>query len=194
MYNSLYGNFRNRTFSNIWESAEDFVADYKGSGVYVTNNKISDASATSLFYLLYSEYGDSVISSDNEDIFRYQIFSTIFEYGPSWEKKLDIQNKLRTLTDNDLELGTKTIYNKALNPGTSTTTAELDYINEQNTATIKRGKLDKYAQLYEILDNDITKQFISKFKKYFLQIVLPERPLWYTTHVEEDEGDVEDND
>ena len=187
MYNnSLYGNFRNKKFSDIWSEASDFVDEYKDSGVYQTSNKISDDSATTLFYLLYSEYGNSVIASSDENQFKYQIFSTIYEYGPTWEKRVDIQSKLRALTDTDLEESTKTIYNKALNPGNTPSTAELSYINEQTTANVKKGKLDKYAQLYELLSTDVTRDFITKFKKYFLQIVLPENALWYVSEGDKD--------
>lgn len=183
MYNnSLYGNFRNRKFSDLWSKATDFLADYKDCGVYIESNKIEDSSVLTLFYLLYSEYGNSVIASSDEEQFKYQIFSTIFEYGPTWEKRLDIQSKIRHLTDAELQSGNKQIWNKALNPGVEPSTQaleELQYINVQNTSNVKRGKLDGLMAQYQILNTDVTKDFISKFKKYFLQIVIPELPLWY---------------
>lgn len=151
------------------------------------NNNVSDGALLTLYYLLYSEYGNSVIASSDENQFKYQVFSTIFEYGPTWEKRLEIQNKLRELTDGDLEQGTKTIYNKALNPGNTPSTDELSYINEQTTSNIKRGKLDKYTELYSILDTDVTRDFITKFKKYFLQIVIPEKPLFYVSEGDDSE-------
>lgn len=183
--NSLYGNFRQLKLSDVWSASSDFVTDYKNSGLAPANNKITDASAESLFYLLYARYGNNVVASSDINQFKYQVYDIIFEYGPTWEKRIDLQNKLRTLTDTDLEEGTKQIYNKALNPSTAPTTEELSYISEQTTAKMKRGKLDKYSQLYEILRSDVTSLFLSKFQKLFLQIVQPELPLWYKTQEDE---------
>ena len=81
--NSYYGNFRNRKFTDIFGKVEDFSAEYKASPLYVTNNKISDASISVLYYLLYSNYGNSTIASDDENQFKFQLFTTIFEYGPA---------------------------------------------------------------------------------------------------------------
>lgn len=184
---SNYGNFRQLKFKDIWETATEFTNEYKGSGLAPDNNKIKDASATTLFYLLYSNFADSVIASANIEQFKYQVWSTIFEFGPTWERRVEIQYELRKLTDDELAEGNKQIYNKALNPSTSPTTSELDYISEQTVAKMKRSKLDKYSTLYEILNTDVTSRFISKFKKLFLQIVQPELPLWYNTTLTEEE-------
>lgn len=189
MNNSLYGAYyRNRKFSDIWETAEDFVLDYKDSGVHPTANSISDTSATTLFYLLYSEYGNSVISSSDETQFKYQIFSTIYCYGPAWEKKLDIQSKLRALDLATID-DTKVINNHALNPGTEPTTEELDYISDQNTSIHKRSSLDKYGLLYDLINKDETRDFLTKFKRFFLTIVYPETPLWYVSEEEEEDDE-----
>ena len=95
---------------------------------------------------------------------------------------------MRNLTDTELTTGTKAIYNRAENPGTTPTTgslSELTYINEQNTSNTKKSKLEAYAELYALIDMDVTQAFIDKFKKLFLNIVQPELPLLY----EEDEDD-----
>ena len=61
----------NVTFTDIYNNAEDFVNDYKSSGLYINFDndpdknkisiKISDDSATTLYYLLYAKYGNSSI-------------------------------------------------------------------------------------------------------------------------------------
>ena len=51
----------NVTFTDIYNNAEDFVNDYKTSGLYNNSNKITDANATTLYYLLYAKYGNSSI-------------------------------------------------------------------------------------------------------------------------------------
>lgn len=187
-WNSYYGNYRTRKFEDIWTNEAEFNDDYIHSGLYADNNKLKPASVITLFYLLYGAYGGSHIASSNETQFKYQVFSKIFEYGPSWEKKLDIQSKLRALTDDELAAGSKQIFNKALNPGTEPTTEELDYISEQTTSKTTRGKLDSYTILVGLLEKDITKEFIDRFKPLFLQIVMPERPLWYENTIDEEEN------
>lgn len=191
--NSLYGNFRNFKFTDIWNNADDFVADYKDSGLYSNTNKISDANANTLYYLLYANYGNSVVASSDPTRFAYNVFAIIYESGPSWEKELEVQNKLRSLTDADLLSGAEQIVNHAYNPSQAPATNAFDalsYINEQSANKYKKGKVDGYALLLQLLKSDVTSIFISKFKKLFLTIVEPERPLWYVTNTEVEENDI----
>lgn len=128
---------------------------------------------------MYSAYGQSTIASTDPTQFKYQIFSTVYEYGPTWEKRIDIQNELRSLTADQLAEGNKAIFNRALNPGTTPTTEELSMVSEQTVQKNKRSKLDQYERLYSLLNTDVTAAFISKFKKYFIQIVQPDAPKLY---------------
>lgn len=184
--NSYYGNFRTRTFSDIWPAETNFLQDYDDSGLRVVGNSITNDSVEILFYLLFAEYGGSHIASSDETQFKYQVFSTIFKYGPTWERQLDIQAKLRALTDEDISTGNRQIFNKALNPGTEPSTEELDYVSEQTVAKYARGKIESYAALNDILKADVSQTFVKQFKKYFLQIVMPERPLWYENTIDEE--------
>lgn len=176
-------------FTDVWDNAADFVADYKSSGLYVTGNKISDTSATTLFYLLYARYGNSPMANRDVTQFQYKIFSVIFQYGPKWEKDLDIQAKVRALTDDEIRLGSKAIYNQALNPADAPSTAtleELTYINQQNTTNYKKSPLEGYTLLEQLLRDDITKIFVDKFNICFKKFVENERPLIYVTEDEDD--------
>lgn len=183
--NSLYGNFRSPKFSDIWSSEEAFRADYDASALKV--NFQNENSLTTIFFLLYAKYGNSVIASSDVNQFKYQIYMKIFQYGPTWEKRLDIQATLRTASIDDLRLGSKQVYNHAYNPSTTPTTDtldELNFVNDQNVTKSKKGLLDTYAFLYNMLETDVTGEFIDKFKKLFLVIVAPEAPLWYVTDTE----------
>ena len=178
---SLYGNFRTRTFTDIYTSFEDFSEDYQSCGI---PTRISDENLTTLYYLLYARYGNSNIASSDENQFKYKLFSTIFMYGPAWQKRLDIQQKLVDLSDDEIVKGSTAIYNSALNPSSSPSTQsleELNYINSQNTTKYKKSKIEGYATLYSLIETDVTEEFIGKFKKLFITIVEPELPLWYTT-------------
>ena len=184
---SLYGNYRQVKFTDVWQTAESFVSDYKNNGIETT---ISDKTATTLYYLLYSRYGNSVLASSDTNRFKYDVWATIFSYGPTWEKRLEIQGKLRNLTDDELFTGATQIYNHAYNPGTAPSTSTLDEltaINEQNTSKNKKGKMDAYAMLIALLETDVTESFLDKFKKLFLKVVQPELPLWYATKTVDDD-------
>lgn len=181
---SLYGSYRQKRFTDVYESVEDFLADYKDCGIPTT---ISDNSAQTLFYLLYGSYGNDVVASSDINRFKYKLFSIIFQYGPNWEKQLEIQNKLRGLTEDDIRLGSRQIYNTAQNPSTepsTDTTDELQYINNQNVTKNQRGVLEGYATLLSLLRTDVTQEFLNRFRKLFLTIVQPEEPLLYITEVD----------
>lgn len=302
-----------KLMTDVWSKATDFVTDYQNIGIPTT---ISVQNATTLYYLLYARYGNTPIANYDEEQWKYKIFSIVFQYGPTWEKRLDIQNTLRGLQISDLvdngsfhelfshnasETSSKTgsdnntrtlnttekntgtsavantgtdttastgtqsvahtgtvgttgetedIKNHAYNPSTSPAQnaySPLSYINEQNanknnanstvtnnltdattndlqnqtthdttstttndlsradTGTIKddrtitdsasaentsqnetttvmtAGKLKAYEKLLELLETDVTGNFISKFKVCFKQFVMPERHMIYVT-------------
>lgn len=185
--NSLYGNYRQVKFTDVYPDVDTFLTEYNSNGIKTT---ISQESATTLYYLIYSRFGNSVIASSDTNRFKYDLFGTIFSYGPTWEKRLEIQEKLRDLTDDDLFAGATQIYNHAYNPGTAPSTNyidELPAINEQNTSKHKKDKMSGYAMLMSLLETDVTERFLDKFKKLFLKIVQPERPLWYATETIDDD-------
>lgn len=186
MFNSLYGNYRQVKFTDVYPDATTFVNDYTTSAIPTT---ISNDTATTLYYLLYSRYGNSVIASSDTNRFKYDLFATIFSYAPTWEKRLDVQEKLRDLSDEELITGQATINNHSYNPSTAPSTGTLDElttINEQVTQKGKRDKLTAYTELLRALWTDVTEQFLDKFQKLFLIILQPELPLWYATPVTND--------
>lgn len=179
MNNSLYGSYLTRTFTDIYGTLDKFKEDYENNGIRKT---ISDESLELLYYLLYGRYGNSHIASSDENQFGYKLFSVIFMYGPSWEKRLDIQNKVRNLTEDELTTGSKAINNRAMNDDSAPSTSsirELDFINEQNTQTYIKSKLDAYGLQWDLLATDVTEEFLSKFKKLFITFVSPQGDLWY---------------
>ena len=191
--------YNTKLFSEVWDTAEDFSSDYKTSALYdatsasVLNNSLSDANINKLFYLLYARYGNNPMSNLDETQFKYKIFSIIFEYGPNWQKELELQNTLRTMTLDDLQTGQFAIYNQAAHdasaPSTSTTT-EISFINNQNTSRLKKGKLNAYNELLLLLKRDVTKEFIDRFAICFKKFLFT-KPTIYVTEIEEGE---EDND
>ena len=199
--NSMLPRYDTKLFCEIYDNADDFISDYKASGLYDAvsvgtppvlhlNNSLSDQEATILFYLLYAKYGNNPIANYDENQFKYKIFATIFQYGPAWSKKLDIQKKVRELTEEDIRLGSKAIYNHAYNPSTSPSTAsleELQAINEQNTTNYKKSKLEAYTALWDLVVSDVSEAFLKKFEKLFKQFISPERTWIYQTDEDEDD-------
>lgn len=166
-------------FADIYGDEESFIEDYKNLGIPTT---ITEESATMTFYLLYGRYGNNPISNCDVNQFKIKLFNTIWQYGPSWEKRLDIQSKLRNLTDDELIAGAKTINNHSFNPSTEPSTSsleELTTIDNQNTTSFKRSKLEAYAQIWSLIKTDVTEDFIERFKNLFKKFVAPENPLLY---------------
>lgn len=156
---NLLPQYDTKLFTDFYETVNDFCYDYQHIGIPTT---ISVDNAKTLYYLLYAKYGNSPIANFDETQFKYKLFSVIFMYGPTWEKKLDIQATLRGLTEAQIKTGmaraisnTGTvgtsgsntynnltsadsgtdIHNHAYNPATdpsTQTTTELNYINEQH--------------------------------------------------------------
>ena len=137
-----------------------------------------------LYYLLYARYGNSSIASSDENQFKYKVFMTIFEYGAAWRIRLQLQEKLLNTKVDGTEAshGTIMYYNHAENPDTAPGTGDfqaLDGISSQNTSNVKRGKLEGYAMIGSLIDTDHTQWFLDKFKKLFIKVVTPQKPLWY---------------
>ena len=192
--------YNTKRFSEIWTDATSFILDYKSSSLYDANtinnviyynNSLKDENITKLYYLLYARYGNNPIANFDENQFKYKVFSIIFEYGPNWQKELEIQNNLRGLTEDQLMEGHFAIYNQAAHdataPSTNTTT-ELSYINNQNTTRVKKARLNAYNDLLILLKTDVTKQFIDKFEKLFKKFLYG-RPTLYATEINEEENE-----
>lgn len=191
-FSDLYGNYRNRTFSDIWEDFESFLEDYRLNGIGQVLQ--SQQSLQTLYFLLYARYGNSTIASFDENQFKYKVFAIIFMYGPTWEKRVQLQKEIRELKIEDLVKGATAIYNTALNPSTSPSTEtleELPYIDSQNVNKYKKSIGDAYRQLIELLETDVTAYFLDRFKSLFLSFVAPEKPLWYVTDLKEGEKEDE---
>lgn len=171
-------------FNDIWSSADEFKTDFTSSPFVSSISSNNPDNVSLLYYLLYARYGNNPIANRDTEQFKFKVYSIIFQYGPTWEKKLDIQKKLRNLTDDEILAGSKAIYNSAVNPSTEPSTGsleELTYINAQNTTNYKRGKLEGYGTLWELLNTDVTGAFLNKFKVCFKQFVRPEEQLLYIT-------------
>ena len=170
-------------FGEVYNDADIFFEDYQNMGIPTT---IKEASCKTLFYLLYAKYGSSHFANTNLVQSKLKIFSTIFKYGPTWEKKLEIQEELRDLDLDDLREGVKQITNHANNPNTAPSTSaleELEYIDEQHAVNYKKNTVDAYANLWNMLATDVTEEFLNRFNKIFTFVTLEENAYLYKEEV-----------
>ena len=142
----------------------------------------TNGNMTTLYYLLWARYASSHIRSDYPQQWKMKVMMTVFEYGPTWSKRLEIQEKVRNMSDEEIQKGTIMTYNTAMNPDGAPTTDTWDTlkgINSQNKNLYQRGKLDSYAYIDQILKTDVTRDFIEKFKKFFDIMAAPGMKLDY---------------
>ena len=118
-----------KLMTEVWDSAAKFVLDYKNVGIPTT---ITDQNATTLYYLLYARYGNTPIANFDENQFKYKVFSVIFQYGPTWEKRLEVQGLLRQMSLDDMTV-------EAITATSSTATA---------STTASRSGSDDYSRDY----------------------------------------------
>lgn len=142
----------------------------------------TNGTMTTLYYLLWARYASSHIRSDYPQQWKMKLMMTVFEYGPTWSKRLEIQEKVRNMSDDEIQKGTIMTYNSAMNPDGAPTTETwetLKGINSQNKNLYQRGKLDSYAYIDQILKTDVTREFVEKFKKFFDIMASPGMKLDY---------------
>lgn len=183
--------YKTKIFTEVFDDYGTFKYHYINCGIPQTigsDDSTSTSSLQTLYYLLYARFGNSPISNMDENQFIYKVFSIIFQYGATWEKKLSVQAELRSLTEEDLLSGAFAIQNHAFNPSTDPATDSeeiLEYINEQNTSKVKKPKIEAYLQLYRVLNADMTEEFLRRFNVCFKQFVGPEYVFPYATREDE---------
>lgn len=188
--------YSTKSLTDVWEDASTFLNEYKESPFYnAAGCSLLESNITLTYYLLYNKYGNTPIANLDENQFKFRIFGTIMQYGPTWEQKLKIQEKLRSLgldDTSDIYKGSKAIYNHANNPETTPTTADLEeinYINDQSTSGYKKSKLEGLALFAESLRDDVTSSYIDKFRKMFRQIVFVVPHAIYVEESEDNEDE-----
>lgn len=191
-YDSSYYGCRNRTrtFADIFPDVDTFKTEFGNSALKPTG--FSDDSQSKLYYLLYAAYGNSHIASSDETQFKYKLYTIVFSKGIQWQKAVEIQDKLQTLTDKDILARGQNISSHAYNPGEGgTTTVEgsetpiLNYVNDQSSTTATLDKVSAYSRYLSAL-TDVTTDFIASFAPLFLKVVYPDGPLLYVEGGDDD--------
>lgn len=177
--------YQTKTFATVFPKVDDFILCYNEGKIPAL---LEEKDVHTLYYLLYARYANSPIANLDENQWKYKMLSVIFQYGPAWVKRLEIQAKIRGLTDEEIIIGSKAIYNRALNPDTIPSTKsleELERIDEQNTTNYKKSKLEAYSMLMENIRVDVSEVFLQKFDKLFLTVVANQYPAIYESEEED---------
>ena len=182
--------YNTKKFNEIFPDAASFKDNYDTFQTTAgLTNKLDDTDVAITWQLLTAKYGNNPIANWSEDQFKVKVWQIMFQYGPTWVKKNDIQVELRALTADQIRAGEFSIYNTALNPATAPSTndlGELNYINQQNTSRRTKSPLKAYDELWMLLKNDVTGEYINKFKELFLKVVDPSNTMIYMTEGEDD--------
>ena len=176
--------YKTKTFANVFDTEATFKTSFKAT---VFNGALEDDKLSILYYLLYAKYGNNPIANLDENQFKYKVYSIIFSYGPAWAKRIDIQDKLRNLKEEELITGARQINNHAFNPAGEPSTDQLDAlptINDQTSTNYRKSKMEAYGALWDLISTDVTTEFINKFSICFKTVVAPEEPLIYVTDIE----------
>lgn len=191
MYDGYIGSYSTRTFGEIFPTSTDFATFYSSCGVPAklrTRTTLAQYDINAIYALLCAEYMNEHVRSASEDRFKLAVMKTIFSYGPTWQREMEMQDKLLDMTDADMLKGSKQLYNHAANPNTTpavSSVEELTYIDDQNATHNFRNALDAYGDLMSLLDDKPTERFISKFKPLFGVIAYPGNTIYFES--EEDE-------
>lgn len=185
--NELFTAPYTKTFSEAYPTYDLFLSDYNGFDLKSVPFKNTDFLKT-IYTILMGEYASSAIMNMSEPQFKIRLFTRIMAHGPQYERELDIQAKLLSMDDSEIQVSAKAIYNTSLNPSRKPTThtlEELTTINQQSVTNHVRSKLDAWDYLGQLMDDDITKRFVKKFNDLFVVVLKTNNPLWYTTKEED---------
>lgn len=188
------------TFRDIWGDDDEFMAFVKGplledgtrdaSLAAPIQPRVSDKGIALTYWLLFAKYANSPIANYDIEQFAMKLLSTMFQHGPTWEKRLEIQEKLHSLNLDEGALfeGARAIYNSAANPDNHVDNPDkpLDYVNSQNSSLYTRGKMDAYTFLWSLLRTDVSEEYLEAFRPLFKIFVAPEKPLLFGDYDEED--------
>jgi len=184
----------NYSFTDVWGNANDFIngndeldrIGWKTCPFY-EDDLISDKYIEFIYFLLYANYGNSHIASSDVNRFQFKLMSLVYQYGPLWIKKTEIQKRIRNLTEEEIRSGSKSVYITAQHDGSAPSTDSLEellHIESQNVTKNQRGKLEGYGLLLELLKTDVTEEFVNKFKKLFQVVSSNECPILYSEEEE----------
>ena len=176
--------YNTKTFGEIWPDSTSFKTDYTNYETNIANlNKVDDKYVVLTWQLIASKFANTPIRSDSEEQFKLGVFGIMVSEAPTWARRLELQKSIRDLTEADLLAGETSIANRAENPDEAPTTSTLDeltYINVQTTSKQKRSKIQAYALLDNLLQDDLCETYVHRFNNLFKRVLVPATYIYVT--------------
>lgn len=162
-----------KTFIEVFPTETDFINNFTKS---VYSKYLTDETFLAITYdILLANYKNSKIAAIDTDSFKRKINFILFSKGPACLKKLEIQEKVLALTEDDIRTGTVGKFTHGYNPsdvpGTANSDTEIETVNEQSLNKYTKSKLDGYNGLLELIKTDIMTTFINNFRKLFMTVI-----------------------
>lgn len=176
---SLVRKSNQRRFFDIYNKADDFLSDLNDNYSFFKPSDMTDDYLTKTYWLVAARFGDQAIAGyDDEGRWKLRLFQALNQYGPTWEKKSELQKSIRALSLEQLKETGKVINNTALNPNNEPTTDELDFISSQYTSKSTMSNIDALNLQYLALNDDLDRDYTDHFKTLFSKFLLPDSPLY----------------
>lgn len=120
-----------RTFAEIFPSDTNFAEYYNNcgaptrlmTGVGADGIDYSKYNINAIYFLLISNFANSHIASYDENRFKLQVMSIIYESGPAWQKAMGVQEKLLEMGPNEIMRGSHALYTHNGNWGRGNTSS-----------------------------------------------------------------------
>ena len=178
--------FDTKLFNEIYENSDSFLSDYAQFQTdFGDLNKVDNKYIKLTWQLLSAKFGNNPIANLSENQFKLKIWQIIFQYGPTWVKKLDIQQSLRNTSIEDFREGYKSIENQAFNPDQEPSTDEINFVSQQRVNKNMSGLLSTYGNLWALLKSDVNGEYLDRFNNLFLKVVIPQAENIYATYYDE---------
>lgn len=117
--NNVFMKGYTQKFSEIYESNEAFVSELSkppySDMLNYYDKTLGGAEYLNLVYLLlYSRYGNWSIASSDVNRFKANLVERLCAYGPTHKKRIKLQEKLRELTEEEIQKGSIDIFKRAI--------------------------------------------------------------------------------
>lgn len=177
--------YSTESFADRFPDYDTFAQKFNASGLngrLLTGTEYAQYNLETIFTLLATRYWSTHFKSDNSMMAEMRVFRTIWEHGAKWQRDMLLYDKLRNLTDAELQLGTKAVHNHAEHPDTppvNDSIQPLSFIDSQNVTSYVKSPRDRYMEMLELENSGVTKDFLDKFSPLFVDIMYPSDPVYY---------------
>lgn len=160
------------TFSVKYSTFEDFKLMWSNSPFYT---KMLDTELKDIYWHLYTEYMVSHFKYWEPSQIDLQIACSIQDYYPVLKKKLELNKRAMEFTESELEEGMTIVSSSMSNPDIDVPTPlskDLPYTAEKSLSQRKRDKISQLTAQYGLLQDTLWDEFVSKFKKHFIVLLV----------------------